>query len=797
MGAPSPPRGADPRPLHDRASFKPFAVLLLIPVVLIASGLMAIVLAAPFVGAAVGVKQVDDRVTSLGADFTRIPRFPERSTIYARDGKTVLATVFLDNRELVRLKKISRPAQDAVLAIEDSGFYRHGPLNWTSLLRAMIANARAGTVVEGASTITQQLVKNTLGLDPYDRTFERKLQEFALAIRVEKKYTKEQIFELYLNQVYLANGVYGIGTAAEYYFDKPASELTLTEGALLAGIIRCPTCYDPIAHPTKSRVRRNDVLNRMIGQGILSPQKGELAKSKPLGLAKDAGAVRKKAQPYFVTYLVRQILANPNGEFDSLGKSVQARKRKLYEGGLSITTTFDPRWQAYAQAAANAPYSYATPYHPPGSLPPDVSIVSEDVGTGAIRTLLSGRNFAKDKLDLANTAHAPGSSFKPFILAAAFEQGIPPTQTYPSKSPYYPPGGWPGSSCNCVTNAEGPGDSGLINLYTATTDSVNVVFAQLIQDVGAQNVVDMANRMGVSTELLPVLSLATGSVPVTPLDQASGYQTLANGGVHCVPYTVESITDDRGSVYQHRADCTPVIKPEIAYQVTAMLQSVVSSGTGTNAALGTWPVAGKTGTANGNTNVWFVGYTSQVVTSVWVGPPGTLYSMGDVFGGTVAAPIWHAYMSRVMQGLPAVGFPAAPPPPQGTVPDVVGLKEASAQKTLVTAGFQTSSTTTHAAEPAGTVVGQTPAGGSTAGLGTIVVLQISDGVPAVTPVPSVVGLSATAAGTALKDAGFVVKIVDRVVTDPNTYDRVVSQSPGGGVKADEGSVVTIVVGRRA
>ncbi len=783
--------------MHDRSGFKPWAVLLLVPVILLASGLMAVVLAPPFVGAAVGVRQIDDKVTALGADFTRIPRFPERSTIYARDGKTVLATVFLDNRENVRLKKISEPAQEAVLAIEDSGFYQHGPLNWTSLLRATIANARAGTVVEGASTITQQLVKNTLGLDPYDRTFERKLQEFALAIRVEKKYTKDQIFELYLNQIYLANGVYGIGTAAEYYFNKPASKLTLTEGATLAGLIRSPNYYDPIAHPTKARVRRNDVLNRMIGQGILTPARGALAKSRPLGLAKDAGVFRKKTQPYFVTYLVRQILGNPNGEFDSLGKSVEARKRKLYEGGLSITTTFDPTWQAYAQAAANAPYSYATPYHPPGSLPPDVSIVSEDVATGAIRTLLSGRNFAKDKLDLANTPHAPGSSFKPYILAAAFNEGIPPTQTYPSKSPYYPPGGWPGSSCNCVTNAEGPGDSGLINLYTATTDSVNVVFAQLIQDVGAQNVVDMAHRMGVTSDLVPVLALATGSVPVTPLDQASGYQTLANGGVHCVPYTVEKITDDRGTVYQHQPECAPAIKPDIAHLITSMLQSVVSSGTGTNAALGTWPVAGKTGTANGNTNVWFVGYTNQVVTAVWVGPPGRLYSMGDVFGGTVAAPIWHNYMARVMEGMPALGFPSAPAPPQGSVPSVVGLLEAAAKKTLVAAGFQSSATTTHSSEPAGTVVAQTPAGGSTAGLGTIVVLEVSDGVAAAAQVPRVIGLSASAARNALEGAGFVVVVVDRIVTDPTTFDRVVAQSPGSGVRADKGTSVTVVVGRRA
>ena len=799
MGVPTGPRRADPRPLHDRLAFKPFAILLLIPVVLIASGLMAMVIAAPFVGAAVGVKRIDDKVTALGADFTKIPRFPERSTIYANDGKTVLATVYLDNREIVHLNKISPVARQAVLSIEDSGFYSHGALNWTSLLRAVIANARAGQVVEGASTITQQLVKNTLGLDPYDRSFERKLQEFALAIRVEKKYTKDQILEMYLNQVYLANGVYGIGTAAEYYFGVPASKLTLTQGATLAGIIRNPSLYDPIRHPLKSRIRRNDVLNRMIGQGVLSYDRGQQAKATPLNLAKDAGVYRRTTQPYFVTYLVRQILSNTNGAFDSLGKTVDARKRSLYEGGLDITTTFDPKWQAYAQAAVNAPGALSLPYHPPGSLPPDVAIVSEDVKTGAIRTLLSGKNYAKDQLDLVNTPHAPGSSFKPYILTAAFEEGISPNTTYSSKSPYYPPGGWPGSSCNCVTNAEGPGDSGMINLYTATTDSVNVVFAQLIQDVGPDKVVEVAHRMGVTSDLLPVLALATGSVPVTPLDQASGFQTLANGGVHCVPYTVESISNDRGTVYTHQPDCTAVVKPEIASLVTTMLQGVVSGGTGTAAALGTWPVAGKTGTANGNTNVWFVGYTPQVVTSVWVGPPGQLYSMGSVFGGTVAAPIWHDYMLRVMAGMPVQGFPSAALPSFSsvTVPDVVGMDQATAESTLSAAGFHVVINSVHAVEPKGTVVAQSPAAGSTSAAATTVSIDVSDGVAGTAAVPGVVGQNVNTAQSTLEASGFVVHVVHKIVTHPGDYDRVLDQSPGAGTKAQQGSTVTITVGSRA
>jgi penicillin-binding protein 1A len=797
MGPSRPPRRADPRPINDRFVFKPFAVLLLVPVVLICSALVAMVIAPPFVGAAMGVKRIDTKLTSLGAGFTHIPRFPQRSTVYANDGTTVLATVYLDNRQLVRLKNVSKVTRNAVLSIEDAGFYHHGALSWSGVLRAAVENFRAGTVVEGASTITQQLVKNTLGLDPYDRSFERKLQEAALAIRVEQKYTKDQILELYLNQVYLGNGVYGIGTAAQYYFGKRASKLSLVEGATLAGMIRAPNYYDPIAHPVKARVRRNDVLNRMMGQGILTRAKGERAKTQPLELAKDAGRFQQKRPPYFVTYMIRQILSNPNGEFDVLGRSVDARRHRLFEGGLKIVTTLDPQWQAWAQQAANAPGALALPYHPPGDLPPDVSIVSEDVGTGAIRTLLSGRHYARDRLDLADTPHAPGSSFKPYILTAAFEEGIPPTQTYSSKSPYYPPGGWPGSSCNCVTNAEGPGDSGFINLYTATTDSVNVVFAQLIQDVGPEKVVEVAHKMGVTTDLVPVLALATGSVPVTPLDQASGYQTLANGGVHCVPYTVESVSDDSGQLYKHKPDCTPVVKPEIAALVTSMLQSVVSSGTGTAANLGSWPVAGKTGTANGNTNVWFVGYTGQVVTSVWVGPPGRLYSMGSVFGGTVAAPIWRNYMYHVMSGQPAESFPSPPTPTLGTVPSVVGLAQKDAEAALRSAGFGSRIQVVNATDPAGTVVAQSPAGGSSVAAGTVVTLQVSNGVPAAAAVPRVIGMSQSAATSALTSAGFTVRIVSKIVTDPTKVGLVVTQDPAGGTTADQGSTVTITVGARA
>ena len=772
-GASHKPR-TDLRPFTDRPAFKPFAVLLIVPIVLLASGLMAIILAPPFAGLAFGAHRVQAKLDRLGADFTRIPKFPERSTIYASDGTTVLATVYLDNREIVRLKKIAPIAREAVLAIEDSGFYEHGALNWSSLVRALVENARAGQVVQGGSTITQQLVKNTIGASDA-LTFERKFQELALALRVEEKYSKDEILEMYLNEIYMGNGIYGFGTAADFYFGRPASELSLAQGAMLAGMIRAPEYYDPLDRPRKARLRRDDVLNRMAADGIITQARADKIKARKVELAEDAGKLKLKRPPFFVTYLTEQMIQNPDGQFDVLGKSEKARRRSLYEGGLDIYSTLDPKWQAYAQSAAN---------------------VSLDVRSGAIRTMLSGRNYREDQLRLATTAHQPGSSFKPYVLAAAFEEGIPPTQVYDSTSPYFPPGGWPGSDCNCVMNAEGPGSHGFINLYQATTDSVNVVFAQLIQDVGASNVVTEAHKMGITTDIPAVDALATGSVDVTPLEMASGFQTLANGGVHCPPYSVESIVGDKGELYVHGDDCAPAIKPDIAHQISAMLQSVVQSGTGTAATLGTWPVAGKTGTANGNTNVWFMGYTRQVVTAVWVGSPGEPYSMGDVFGGTLAAPIWRSYMARVMQGMPAEGFPAPPAPPTGPVPNVVGLNKPGAVQKLAAAGFQARIEVVDSAEPKGVVVTQTPAGGAVTALGSLITIEVSNGIPAVVEVPKVVGMTSADAQAVLEKAGFLVKIVEKEVTDPARYGIVLAQAPGGGAKADQGTAVTITVGKK-
>jgi penicillin-binding protein 1A len=795
-GRPGPRSARRPRPVRDRVSFKPIAALLLIPVILATSILTAAVLGPPFAAAGLGVNEIRSRLDALGSDFTRIPRFPERSTIYAADG-SILTRVYLDNREIVELDAISSPTQRAVLAIEDSDFFQHGALDVSSLIRAIIENVRAREVVQGGSTLTQQLVGSALGEQRFDDSVEGKIQELALAIRVEQQYSKERIFELYLNQVYMGNGVYGVGTAAQFYFRKPARELTLLEGATLAGMIRAPEYFDPIDHPEKMRVRRDDVLKRMEALGWISEERLARVREIPLRLPEDAGKLVRRRPPFFVSYLTDQMIENESGEFtEALGKTEKARRRELYEGGLEIYTTLEPDWQSWAEQEARKPLRVSiTP--PAGSPPPDVSIVTIDNRSGAVKVILSGRNYRKDTLDLATTGHQPGSAFKPFVLAGAFKRGIPPTQTYSSSSPWCSPA-WDDED-HCVSNAEGSG-VGLVDLFTATEDSINVVFAQLILDVGANVVADISEQMigmDPTTEgLLAVPALATGSVAISPVDMAAGYQTIANDGRHCDPYTVQSIERDGEVLLEHERTCDPVLKQGDARLITSMLEAVPVSGTAASAfgGWGSWPVAGKTGTAQENTNVWFGGYTKQFTTVVWVGSPGNPYSMGSVFGGTVAAPIWVSFMSRVMQGFPAIGFPDPPKPPEGPVPSVIGMHRKEAITVLSEAGFRASVEIVDDSSPKGQVFSQSPGGGSITALGTLIQIQISTGVPARVTMPRVVDMRGYVAAELLRSLGLVVDILRVKADDPQKAGYVIAQDPRSKAKIVQGSTVRIFVG---
>jgi penicillin-binding protein 1A len=787
-----PPAPERPR-TQPRRVLPPLIPVLLAVVIAAASLLVAIVLLPLFGAVGVGANVLNDRLNAAGADFTRVPHFPERSTIYAADG-SVLSTIFLDeNRDYVKLRFIAPIAQKAVLAIEDDGFYQHGALDLPALFRAAIANLAAGDITQGGSTITQQLVKQAV-IGDTTQTFARKFQEAALAIRMEQRYTKDQILELYLNEVYFGNGQYGIGTASQYYFGKPAAKLRLPQAALLAAIIRAPGFYDPIAHPDHARARRNEVLDRLAALGWVSEARVQKAKATPVVLQPSAGRGVHKVEPFFVYYIRNLILDMDNHEFDAFGKTRDQRVHTLYQGGLKIYTTLDPAWQRDAQEAVDA-----SPAIDPSPNSPDVSLVSVDAKTGAIRAMLSGKDYQRDQLDLVwQGRRQVGSAFKPFTLVAAFENGFPSGKVYDSSSPYCDPR-WL-SSTGCVSNAEG-GGQGYIDLWTATQDSVNVVFAQLALDVGPDKIVEAAHQMGITAPLDAVPAITLGVEEVSTLDMASAYSTLANDGVHCQPFAIARV-ELPGSklLYRHKPSCKQVIEPTIAHLVTAMLQRVVTGGTGTAAALPGRPVAGKTGTAQDYTNVYFAGYTPQVATAVWVGfPNGQIpmdsYYGGSVFGGTVAAPIWHTFMTKAMAGLPVEGFEAPPAPESGKVPDVVGMRSVDAQQKLADANFTPIVKKVDSSQPTNTVINQTPGAGGTLQLGSAVTIEVSNGKVQPVVVPRVVGLTEDEAVKSLKTAGLVATVRYTDATDPSQEGLVVSQTPIGNKEFDPGTTVTITVAK--
>ena len=705
-------------------------------------------------------RALERRLALAGAGFSRVPGFPERSTIYAADG-SVISSLFLDeDRDIVAFEDIPLVARQAVLAIEDDGYYEHGAVNVPSIARAVIANLVAGDITQGGSTITQQLVKKAV-IGDSSQTFARKFQEMAIGIRLEQRYSKDEILAMYLNEVYFGNGVYGIGTASRYYFGVPASDLDLAQASLLAGLIRSPATYDPIADPDAALERRNLVLSRMRDLGWASEAEVAAAEATPIELHRGAGQTRRRVQPFFVYFITRSMLDMDDRRFDILGTTYDQRVHTLYQGGLQIHTTLMPTWQRAAQKAVTEDEDFS----PDAGVGPDVSLVSLDATTSAIRTMLSGKNYKRDQLDLAwRGKRQVGSAFKAITLAAAVEAGVPPTKTYESLSPYCDPR-WK-SEDGCVRNAEEGGAGGPLDLWSATAESVNVVFAQLALDIGPERIVDMAHRLGVTSTLDAVPSITLGVEEVSTLEMANAYATLANGGVHCSPYAIERIDLPNGDpLYTHTADCEQVVEPDVANLVTAMLQRVVSGGTGTAARLDR-PVAGKTGTGSDYTNVYFAGYTTQVATAVWIGFPSANIPMDSyygrsVFGGTLAAPLWHTFMETAVAGMPVEQFPPAPDGINGTVPNVLGMSVSEARSSLV--AFSTIFVTKGTGQK-DVVLAQSPAAGTVLPAGSVVTLTVAVGTD-VGPggsgagAPNVLGLTIIDAITNLQRYGFTIRVV--------------------------------------
>jgi membrane peptidoglycan carboxypeptidase len=744
-----------------------------------------------------------------------LPDPAQTSTIYAADGKTALATLVLDeNRRVVRLKDIPKRVRNAVVAIEDDRFYEHEGVDFRGIMRAAVADLRTGRISQGGSTLTQQLVKNTV--TGSSRTLDRKLREAIYAVELERRMSKDQIVERYLNQAYFGEGVYGIATAARHYFgNKSVRYLTLAEAASLAGTITSPERYKPTAGKA-NRLKRDLVLDRMLAKGFASAKEVAAAKKEKLKVRRYRQPNR---QPYFVQYIVDQLL-NDRRYDKALGKVGSDRRKKLvFQGGLKIYTTLSSPRQQHSERAVRGHMDQFRSGDPAGAL------ASVDPTSGRIEALYCGRDFKKSKVCLATgkggTGFQPGSAFKMFFVVAALEKGISPGLvlpgpakiTIPDRRCEGPDGPWsPGNA--------GESSAGVYNMYEATAKSVNTWFAQLAVKVGPEAAVEVARRMGISNipprgtegySLWTICSLVLGAREVSPLDMASAFGVLANKGVRCAPYSIAKVVapGERKPLIENKPDCKRVIDQRISNQTVAMLQGVVRNGTGRNAALPGRPVAGKTGSAQDYTSAFFSGFTPQLSTSVWVGYRAERVSMsnlfrgGPVFGGTFPALIFRDYMTAALEGEPVIGFPAAPPPPappKVTVPNVVGKPEQAARSLLTQAGLGASVVGVPSSAPRGRVVRQSPAGGSRVPGGTDVRLEVSNGRggggggggAGEVVVPGVVGLHVAVARAILGSFGLASGVK---YTSAGPPDRVVSQSPGPGTRLPRGSYVTLVVAR--
>jgi membrane peptidoglycan carboxypeptidase len=745
----------------------------------------------PVAAAGRAIGEFSDKFEEIGADVDlAFPRIPERSTIFAANG-SVLATLYLDeNRKIIRLGQVNQVTRDAVLSIEDARFYEHPGLDVKGILRALIANIQTGEITQGASTITQQLARNVFSAIGTEETLVRKIHEARVAMRLENVYSKDQILELYMNEVYFGRGVYGIGTAAEYYFGTKPPKLTLPQAAMLAGLISSPETYSPVNDPDAALARRNVVIARMAALGKITPQQAAEAATAPLGLHITQIGNEQARFPFFVEYLKSQILADPR-----FGRTKSARIKTLFQGGLNIHTTLQPdlqrRGDQIVRGRFGADAKGATS-----------AIGAVDSSTGAVLALVSGTDFRQSQVNLATgqggTGRQSGSAFKPFTLVAALENGIPIGKVYKATSgqivdctPYGPP------NYRAVNAGDSSPSGQYADMHTATAGSINAYFVNLAIDVGPPAIVEAAQRMGIVSPLQPFCSITLGTSEVTPLEMANAFATLANEGVHCEPFAITRVTVPSGKVllHQRKGRCEQAVDRDIADSVAGLLGLVVSGGTGTAANLGRWPVFGKTGTTNDSADVWFSGCTRQICAATWVGHPSARVPMPGAYGGTVAAPIWHDFMLVAMKGLPAQPLPSPPEPESARVPDVVGMTKREATEVLTKAHFTPIPESVPSADPINQVVGQEPQGGSTATAGSAVKIRLSNGKVPTVEVPDVVGLPQRTAMAQLRKEGFQVQVIFEETAIRREHGRVISQAPGAGVELEEGYPVAIIVGR--
>ena len=669
----------------------------------------------------------------------------------------------------VALDRIAPVVAEAVIAVEDVRFRAHGGVDVRALGRAVVRNLRHSRVVEGGSTITQQLAKNSI-TGPA-RTVERKLVEASIAWQLEEQMSKDEILEHYLNTVYFGNGAYGVESAAHEYFGRPASDLTLPHAALLAGLLRSPATYDPRRHPHAARTRRNLVLGLMATHGRISEERAVTAQAAPLEVAEPT--LRSWRAAYFVDHVLD--ILQQDSDFAFLGDTAQERAARVFAGDLRIETTLDAGWQQAAEDAVAA----TTPH----TDDPDAAMVAIDPDTGGIRALIGGRDYFADqaiaRFNLATDARRqPGSTFKPIVLASALQHGHTLDERYaaPAALRLPPVAGEP--EAWQVANYDHAG-YGTLDLRTATAFSVNVVYAQLIDDVGAERVATLAKELGIRSRLRPYRSLALGAEEVTVLDMASVQATLAAGGIYRRPSAISRITTADGDVLYERREPKGkrVLEQAVALQVTSALREVVESGTGLRARAGR-PLAGKTGTTQDGADAWFVGYTPDMAAAVWLGfssgrvpmtPPRTRIT---VEGGTWPSELFARFSLRALEQVPANDFTVP-------VPNVAGQPAARALQRLRRAGFDVSVTQQYSSRlPPDVVIRQHPPAGEDVVLpvGYRARLIVSTTTPVEVTVPDVLGLPADDAVAEARTAGLEPRVERRCPGDTPTCTGAVERA---------------------
>jgi penicillin-binding protein 1A len=575
-------------------------------------------------------------------DSMRPQELGQDTVIYDRSGKKIAEIYGAVNRVVVPSRQIPVVMKNATVAIEDKRFYQHHGVDFTGIARAAVDDLKAGHVVQGASTITEQYVKNAyIGDDP---TFTRKLREAVLAWELEDRWSKDKILTEYLNTVYYGAGAYGVQAASLTYFHKPVSKVTLAQAALLAALPKFPSEYSPITDPLVIKARRDLVLENMAQQGYITPAQADTAKKTRLRVYSRPVATTKDPAAYFVDYVTRQLV-------DKYGA------REVFEGGLQVYTSIDMHMQ---QDAINALK---------GRLPPGKAgaLVAIDPANGFIRVMSASTDFKTYKYNLAwDAERQPGSTMKPFALIAAIEQGADPASTYYYSHPlhiYLGPGANP-PYWDVFTAEHSSG--GRMNLVQATLQSDNTVFGQLCLDLGPAAVVRVARRMGVTTPLTPVPSVVLGSEDVNVLEMADAYATMADEGVHHAPQCIEKVVFPDGRVAKTKTTGNRVISPGVAYVADKILEQNTSYAGGTAASMPNYYAgrsAGKTGTTSNYVDAWFCGFNPRLATAVWMGYPQGSIPMPGVFGATYSLPIWGTFYNSVFGAtyIPDFATPAIMP----------------------------------------------------------------------------------------------------------------------------------------